>query len=99
MGGGELGITGIGASRKFYLASPPVDNWVMRTEPGKSDDHSLGTNVRDVVPFGGLVTLDISGELSFVRDGSLVGGIVDVVGVEGATEFACGNVVVLNERG
>ena len=99
LGGSELGVAGIGASREFYLARPPIDNGVMGTKPGKPDDHSLGTNVRDVIPLGGLMTLDIGSELSFVGDGSLVWGIVDVVGVKRVTEFACGDVVVLNKRG
>ena len=94
-----MGVAGIRASRELYFARPPIDNGVMGAKPGESDDHSLGTNIRDVVPFGGLVTLDVGSELGFVCDGSLIGGIVDVVGVEGVTEFACGDVVILNERG
>ena len=99
MRGGELGVAGIRASRKFYLAGPPINDRVVRAKPGEPNDHSLGTNVRDVVPLGRLVTLDISSELGFVCDSGLVGGIVDVVGVKGVAEFACGDVVVLNERG
>ena len=99
LGGSELGVAGIGASRKFYLARPPIDDRVVGSKPGKPDDHSLSTNIGDVVPLGRLVTLDVGSELGLVRDGSLVGGIVDVVGVKGVTEFACGDVVILNERG
>jgi len=70
----------------------------MGSKPSHSNDHHFRTDVRDVEPFGGLMTLDVTCELGFMGDGGLVESVVGVVGIKGSGELARGDFVVVNKR-